>query len=1492
MASLSHSESRRLYSWWWDSHISPKNSKWLQENLTDMDAKVKTMIKLIELDADSFAKRAEMYYKKRPELMKLVEEFYRAYRALAERYDHATGALRQAHRTIQEAFPNQDPFEPGDDSPSGSSHPANPDGLRKDSLGLSSSHFLGVKRHGVYPTGSDSATSIKGLKELNELFGEGIPTVKFAEGRMRRELNYHEAEVNVSGHEMVKKSGDQANCKAQTEAESLKQALARAETEKEASLLNYNQCLVKISELETKVSLAEENARSLDERALRAETEVQFLKEAIAKLNVEKEAAALQYQLSLETIATLQTEVFQAQEEATRLSNVIVMGVAQLNSTEEQYRQLERENRSLQTEVDNLVQMMSIQKQELTEKHDELERLQIFIQEEYVRFMQGEATIQTKQTLHSGGLFLEVQNDDQRPEDMVLEYEGIEDEPCRVNMVNDHNFSLANAENNRQEEIFRSRGAEGKVDKDSEVLVDQRDELQEEIFSLKEEMDALKNRHLHIIDQMELVGLKPDCLALSVMSLNDENSKLKGICQKDNDEKTFLSEKVNALEETCQSLQRLNSTVVCDKEFLISQLEIANRNIVKLSEKNTFLESFLINVNVEQVWLNEKSKSLEEYCQSLDNEKHEIFISNGNLVSQFTDVQQKLYDLGRIHTDLKEDHSDLMKEMEVKTNQVEELQASLSHEKKEHASFMHSNGTKIARLEGNIHILQEEGKKRMKEFEEEQDNSVKAQLEIFILQICIQDMEERNLSLFTEYQKHLETSKLSETRLTNLERENFMQKVKVNSLSDQVDNLRFGICQVVSSVETKPDSECCVEIEDDQIILQLAREKIEDMERALWSNQDEKHQLLFEKSVLLILLGQLKLEAATIESKKSALDRDLYHEAKARLLLQSERKTLTSKNDHLNDQIGIAKDMLSQKEMELSETEQKLKDLESENEELHRKLDVLNKECEEARLREGILEKQILSISENYAQQNKEIECLHKETDNLELEMNRLHERVKEQRVKGDDLSFSLQQSRNEIKLWESEAETLYDSFQVTNIHEALLKEKVYELAGACESLANERDSKSDDVEQLKERLHWLELENGEVKSELAAYLPVLVSLRDNVTSLEEHIYPQAESFVVDDQKTKVNNLATHEQDHNNEEITENHSLLVPHGVSDLLELHTRIKKIESSVIQQKRLMMQELFDKNIKLDTAMKEIQKLEQVNNESHNSKLQKGEPKFLEVGDDILVKDIPLDQVSHSSSLDHTMSKREDFKKHSQMLELWEAVEQGSDLDLTFNDDQKLAAVPTGEKSSFHQIEEVEEKSEYHSEIQAEDLGSVSKRFMLHQDGGKRKILERLASDAQKLTNLQVTIQDLKRKIEQLEKYKKSTDTTELNTLKGQLEEVEGNLLQLFGTNGKLSKKAEGHLNAAIVDMEETGKSRRQRISEQARRASEKIGRLQVEVQRIQFVLLRLEDKYKGKGTKFTDRKVLLKDYLYGSERSPSSSKRKKRHLFACVKPPTNL
>lgn len=55
---------------------------------SEMERNVKQMLRLIEEEADSFAQKAEMYYQKRPELISLVEEFYRGYKSLAERYDH------------------------------------------------------------------------------------------------------------------------------------------------------------------------------------------------------------------------------------------------------------------------------------------------------------------------------------------------------------------------------------------------------------------------------------------------------------------------------------------------------------------------------------------------------------------------------------------------------------------------------------------------------------------------------------------------------------------------------------------------------------------------------------------------------------------------------------------------------------------------------------------------------------------------------------------------------------------------------------------------------------------------------------------------------------------------------------------------------------------------------------------------------------------------------------------------------------------------------------------------------------------------------------------------------------------------------------------------------------------------------------------------------------------------------------------------------------
>ncbi|KAJ4878386.1 kinase interacting family protein [Raphanus sativus] len=114
------------YSWWWASHIRTKQSKWLEHNLQDMEEKVEHTLKIIDEDGDTFAKRAEMYYRKRPEIVNFVEEAFRSYRALAERYDHLSKELQSANRTIATAFPEHVQFPSDDEEDDNEDYGGNP----------------------------------------------------------------------------------------------------------------------------------------------------------------------------------------------------------------------------------------------------------------------------------------------------------------------------------------------------------------------------------------------------------------------------------------------------------------------------------------------------------------------------------------------------------------------------------------------------------------------------------------------------------------------------------------------------------------------------------------------------------------------------------------------------------------------------------------------------------------------------------------------------------------------------------------------------------------------------------------------------------------------------------------------------------------------------------------------------------------------------------------------------------------------------------------------------------------------------------------------------------------------------------------------------------------------------------------------------------------------------------------------------------------------
>ncbi|KAL5712533.1 hypothetical protein ACHQM5_014695 [Ranunculus cassubicifolius] len=1897
MATLTHSK----YSWWWDSHI-PKNSKWLQENLTDMDSKVKSMIKLIEEDADSFARRAEMYYKKRPELMKLVEEFYRAYRALAERYDQSTGALRQAHKTMAEAFPNQIPFLLPDDSPSSSvtdtephtpemTRPRrasmDPDDLHKDALGLSSSQFNALNRNGGFSDDSDVVMSRRGLKQLHGLFGSGDSEVRVKKGlsfndddkvnspsqseyqtlkskvaeeslraskaetevqtltealakletdkeagllqyrqslerlanveteisraqedargldeiarraeteleSLREALAKLESEKQAGDHQYrltlerlsileIQYSREQEGatelreraCKAETEVQNLKQSLSVLETEKESSLLQYQQCLEKISNLESRISRAEEDAARLNERGSKAEIEAQLLKKALDLLEAEKEACLVQYKQCMETmsnlesnlshaeenavrlkeraekaesdvvslkaaistlqedkeavdarcqeclstISNLQSAISSFQEETKRLNHELAEGVLKLQNAEEKYLLLEKENHSLEKELEGMVQKAEMQIRELVEKQEELERLQNHLKEESMHVIQVEAALQALQNLHSQSqdaqrsLTVELEKGFLMLKDMEHWGKSLEDELQRAKdenkSLNDQNLSSNMSISSLQEEIYSLKEMAGKLEGEVGLRLDQRNALQQEIYCLKEEINDLNTRHHGVIQQLESVGLEPDSVGSSVKELQDENSKLMDVYQKETEEKAVLlhklenlekileknalleisladlnaeleaiKQKVKALEDSCQSYQGKTYALIAEKASLVTQLKIATENIEKLSGRNALLENSLFDTNAELECLRAKSKSLQETCKSLDNERSDLLTERDSLVSHLKRFQQKLEDLEKKYAELEEKYSVLEKEKEFTMHQVDELRTSLNLEKQEHAIFSQSSEIRLARLESQVSTLQEEGRWKVKEFEEEQDRTIKSQVEIFILQKCIRDMEEKNFMLLLECEKYFQESKLSEKLISELEQEYHEEQLEVECLLNELQSLRFGIRDILKSVSAHPSYKSEDKIKD-RALLQCILKKIEDTESNLLHEQDQKQQAAFENLVLVTLLGQVRLEMTDIASERNILDQELksrveelhvlqtekqnlldtngqlrleagaaemqedllknelenLHEKYSKLLeayskamddnsklcegnllltknssalekdkhlleeensrflgeaialanlslifksfsaektvelqglrddmnhlhqvnngckevisemeeklelaetenlhlkestitLGNELNTTRNANHQLNHQLGIEKEILIQREKELSEASQKLNATETENVELHRTVGELQSQCQEATFAREELERHVLELSIDRSHQREEINILKEANTEFVTKLAKLHEEIREREIREERLSSQLLEKQRNVEHQEEVSAALYGDLQSSTICAAVLTERARELNEAYEGVKRECTCQSADIRQLKERLDALESENGGFKSNFAAYMPIVMSLRDSLSTIEDHVRLRAKVLVADHPSQDAALVSPLPEKSSREPIKSIQNPVITDGVLDLQGLETNIKAVEEAVIEMERLVVEDSFLVNIKLEAAMEEIEKLRSANHSPREEDVQtskyfvmeleeeeefgdKLQPKVSLVKNGTIMKDIPLDQMSECSSYDisysgsHTTSRRENGASDDQMLKLWETSEKGSSGggERHFRKAEKVAPAPMEEDTSTsHQIEAVEElKSEYpSSELTPEkELGidklEISKRFTdsPHQ-GNRKKILERLASDAQKMTNLQITIEDLKKKMETTNKSKK-TSGINYDTLRTQLLEVEESIMKLVDTNVKLSSKVEGSpLRTGEEVEEESRKVRKRRVSEHARRGSEKIGRLQLEVQRIQFALLKLEEEHAVKGANSPDKRstrIRLRDFLHVSGKN--SKGKKKPSCCSCIRP----
>ncbi|XP_047948813.1 protein NETWORKED 1A-like [Salvia hispanica] len=1023
MAALSHSESRRLYSWWWDSHNSPKNSKWLHDNLTDIDSKVKFMIKLLEEDADSFARRAEMYYKKRPELMKLVEEFYRAYRALAERYNHATGELRHAHRTLAKAFPDQVPVDMVEDSPS--KPPRTPEtrivralfgsgdlhGLKDDQLGGDEEDSNSIERTPVFHAqvlkfSNENHEAVKEAGRAGEAESE-VESLRRALADIRAEkesvlvqyqrclaeLSSVEVELNNAKDDSIELN--ERASRAEIEVQTLKEALVQLEAENNAGLIKHNeylekianleenrrelkdeicrlereneedykQCLEKISVLENLITILENEARLLKKQAESAETQVSELQQSLADLNKEKEASALRYKCCLETISKLEKDLTCAKEEVKRLNNDVLIGNLKLRTAEDKSLLLEMSNLSLQTEAEKLEKKIAAKDQELSRKQEELESLQTCLQDEHSRRAKVEATLQD---LHSQSrddqraLKLELENVLHTLKDLEASKVGLEEEICQVR---EENQSLSGANSSSvekmQNEILTLREIKERLEKEVSRHSDLSNSLEQEITRMEEEIEGLNRSYQALVEQVEAAGLSKNCVTSSIKSLQNENSMLREMNEEVSNERQILSSKLESMQELLDKKVVLESSISC----LQSELEGSRETVKALQESCRFLQE------EKATFMSEKASLLSQLKATTDN-MHNLLERNAvventlcNARGELEGLREKSKGLEEMCELLKNERSHLLEERISLATRLENVERRLETLEKKYTG-LEDKCMSLEREKEGVHCQVEELKISLfMEKQERSSSQLQSDTRLAGLEDQIHFLKQENSWKNKEYEEELEKSLKAQFEISVLHK--FMKDMEEKNCSLIIEcQKHVEASKLAEKLISELESESLEQQVEAEVLLdeiERLRLSIHQVFRALEADPDCHPEDKMENTVHHII--------ETIEDMKSSISS---HEDEKQLLLveNSVLLTLLKQLESKGMEFELQRKTLEQEFKTMSAM------AETENEKLQELNGVLKSDVCESRQHAAMLEVELESLTIKQADLHKSYNTL------------------------------------------------------------------------------------------------------------------------------------------------------------------------------------------------------------------------------------------------------------------------------------------------------------------------------------------------------------------------------------------------------------------------------------------------------------------------------------------------------------------------------------
>uniref|UniRef100_A0A0E0K925 NAB domain-containing protein n=1 Tax=Oryza punctata TaxID=4537 RepID=A0A0E0K925_ORYPU len=915
---------------------------------------VKAMIKLINEDADSFARRAEMYYKKRPELMNLVEEFYRAYRALAERYDQATGALRQAHRTISEAFPNEMPSMSEDSPSSGQDvEPRTPempmptrapfdlDDLQ-DASGVSP-HLFTVKRNGTQPDDIGFSSSRKGLKQFSDLFASSDSShrVNFSDGKIRKGLNFESPDV--------KGKKDDSN-----------------------DIMNLQH---EVSKLLTESQSLKQQISSESQRANKAEDEIHSLKDTISCLISDKDTTLLQYNESARRLSVLECELSKAHMELKKLSDDMDMEVDKL-------KRAESHNSAVQSELETLDQKVRVQEQELEQSRNEIESFHISLQDEMAKRKQAEDALYSLEKQYARS-----QKEVNR---LTLDMEMANDRLKDFNLVN------LNLESRVRELKKEATSLELKI----QILVQELEQKRQEANAVHAQLQdersnhmqkeaalyALENLHSQSQEDFNLVKLN---LETTVCELKKEVTSLELKIQIQAQELEQKREEADAMHAQLQdehSNHMQKEAALRGLENLHSQSQ-EDFNLVKLNLENTVCE------------LKKEVTSLERKIQI-----------------QVQELEQKREETDAMHAQLQDERSN-HRQKEAALRGLENLHSQSQEEAKQMARDLEHSNKKLSDLENNnlkLHDLSQGLKKTVSELNSMKDSALLQQqkssekvsyLEAQILvvrsemekivqkaQMLEKELEDKNKEisdLKSSLQEQVQKCILAETSLLRLDNLHTKSQEEAKTLAHDLERL----CKQLT------------EVENDRLDLQNFSRELKNTISEINSEKDlvllQQQQSLERVSYLEAQLLDALSELEKNKQKVQLLEENLTHkneelnglqnnlEDEGHKRMRAEAALSMVENLHSKSQEEVAKLVmdLDKLENELSELQRKNSSMEELSCELRNTISLLNSEKDAALLQQELSSERTCDLMSQLSKMQLELEKAEEKMQMMEQEL-------------------------------------------------------------------------------------------------------------------------------------------------------------------------------------------------------------------------------------------------------------------------------------------------------------------------------------------------------------------------------------------------------------------------------------------------------------------------------------------------------------------------